>query len=317
MLVVCGEALVDLISDGSPAGYVARPGGSPFNVAVGTARLEVATSLLTRFGGGRFGDVLRAHATASGVDVSLSINATQPPTLAVVSLNAGAAEYDFYVDGTADSGWRASELPDPLPAETLALHVGSIASWRAPATDAIIELVTREYERGAVLISFDPNLRPALVEHDGSTRARVEQLATLSHLIKVSAQDLAWLYPGDPPATAAGHWSQTGPEMVVLTDGPKEVRAFRGGRSVASLPAPAVSVVDTVGAGDAFTAGLLAALNERNRLTRNEIRDLDNETLAAVLASAGMVAALTCGRSGADPPTRSERDTAMRSISSA
>ncbi len=318
MLVVCGEALVDLISDGSPAAYVARPGGSPLNVAVGAARLGVHTSLLTRFGTGRFGDALRAHATASGVDVSLSVNAKEPATMAVVSLNEeGAAQYDFYVDGTAESGWHASELPEPLPAGTHVLHVGSIASWRTPAADVITQLVVREHKRGAALISFDPNLRPALVQDAEQTRDRVERLVHHAHVVKVSAEDITWLYPDEPPAAATLRWSQIGPDLVVLTDGPNEVRAYRGGRQAANLPAAASSVVDTVGAGDAFTAGLLAALSERKLLAPGELRDIDDATLAAVLDSAGLVAALTCGRSGADPPTRAERDMALRSLGGA
>lgn len=312
MLVVCGEAVLDLISDSSPMGFQASPGGSPVNVAVGTARLGIATSLLARLGTGRFGRLLRAHLTDSGVDLRWSVTADEPVTLAVLSLDsAGVADYDFYINGTADWGWQRSELPDPLPEDVRALHIGSISSWRAPAAGLIAELVVREVERGAVLISFDPNLRPVLVEDPGATRARIERLVRLAHIVKVSVQDLNWLYPGEDPDAAALRWARTGPALVVLTDGALGARTYRPGRPAHPVPACAVPVVDTVGAGDAFTAGLLAALADRDRLHRHGLDDLEDSELAIVLACAGVVAALSCTRSGADPPTRAERDAAL------
>lgn len=321
MLVVCGEAVLDLISDGSPRGYQARAGGSPFNVAVGTARLGLPTSLLARFGSGLSGRLLRSQAAESGVDLSLSVSATEPALLALLSLDsAGDADYDFYVDGTAESGWQRAELPDPLAENVGALHVGSIASWRVPSADLIAELVLREHRRGAVLISFDPNLRPALVEDPVGTRARIEQLVALVDLVKVSAGDLDWLYPGEQPDAAARRWARAGPALVVLTEGAHGVRAYRADRPDRadrldrpgmSVPAHEVSVVDTVGAGDAFTAGLLAALAERSRLSPQGLTELTDAELEAVLANAGMVAALNCTKPGADPPSRAERDAAL------
>lgn len=313
MLVVCGESLIDLISDGSSSGYVARPGGSPFNVAVGAARLGLPTALVSRFGTGSFGYLLREHAAAAGVDLSLSSTETEPATLAVVSLNpVGGAVYDFYVEGTAEAGWQSSEPPAQLPAETQVLHVGSLSSWRTPAADVIAALVTREHERGAVLISFDPNLRPALVRDTDGIPTRVERLVAKAHVVKVSAEDIACLYPDEPPDSVARRWSATGPALVVLTAGSSAVRAYRSGTLACTLPAYDVVVVDTVGAGDAFTAGLLAALAEQNQLGPDQIRDIEEHDLMAALNSAGIVAALTCGRTGADPPTRAERDAALR-----
>lgn len=312
MLVVCGEAVVDLISDGSPSGFQARPGGSPVNVAVGAARLGIATSLLARFGTGRLGRMLRSHVADAGVDLSMSVLADEPVTLAVVSLDPqGSVGYDFYVEGTADWGWQASELPDPFPDEVRALHVGSISSWRPPAAGLIAELVVREHKRGAVLISFDPNLRSGLVEDPGGTRGRVEQLMTVSHVVKVSVEDLSWLYPVEDPDAAASRWAHAGPALVVLTDGANGVRAYRAGRPALSVPACEVAVVDTVGAGDGFAAGLLAALADSGRLHSTGFDDLHDAELDAVLASAALVAALTCGRAGADPPSRAERDAAV------
>jgi len=313
VLVVCGEAVLDLISDGSPAGYQARPGGSPVNVAVGTARLGIPTALLARLGTGRFGQTLRSHLTGAGVDLALSVNADEPVTLAVVTLDpAGAAAgYDFYADGTADWAWQQAELPDPLPDNARALHVGSISSWRAPAAELIADMVLREYRRGAVLISFDPNLRAALVTDPAGTRAYIEALVPAVHLVKASVEDLRQLYPDEDPDAAALSWAAAGPVLVVVTDGANGARAYRRDRPVVSLPARDISVLDTIGAGDAFTAGLLAALAERDRLHRDGLDHLDESELAAVLTSAGVVAAISCTRTGADPPSRRERDTGL------
>ncbi|MDQ4036920.1 MAG: carbohydrate kinase [Actinomycetota bacterium] len=312
MLVVCGEAVLDLISDGSPTGYQARPGGSPLNVAIGTARLGVPTLLLTRFGIGRFGQLLRAHAAAAGVSLSLSVDADEPAMLAVVGLDeSGTASYDFYVDGTAERGWQRHEFPDPLPEKSQALHVGSISSWLPPAAGLLSELVVREYHRGTVLISFDPNLRPDLIRDAGHARACVEQVLLVAQLVKVSVEDLHWLYPRQDPDEAARRWANAGPALVVLTDGANGARAHRPGQPVHPVSARDVSVVDTVGAGDAFAAGLLAALADRGRLHRHGLDDLDDADLDAILGGAALVSALTCARAGADPPNRAERDAAL------
>ena len=316
MLVVCGEAVLDLISDGSPGGFSARPGGSAVNVAVGAARLGLHTSLLARLGSGRFGRMLRSHLETAGVDLSLSVEADEPAMLAVVGLDqSGIASYDFYVDGTAERAWRQDDVPEPLPDAARALHVGSISTWLTPAAGLIGDLVVREHRRDDVLISFGPNLRRALVEDSGSARANVEHLIPVVHLVAVSVEDLRWLYPHQDPDAAARKWAQQGPALIALTDGADGARAYRPGRCALNLPAHPVPVVDTVGAGDAFLAGLLAALADRNRLHRLGLHDLDDVELEAIVASATLVAALTCTRAGADPPSRAERDAALFQVS--
>jgi len=232
--------------------------------------------------------------------------------LALVGLDpSGAASYDFYVDGTAERGWQEHEVPDALPDEAQAIQVGSISSWLHPGAGLISQLVVREHHRGAVLISFDPNLRPALVQDPGVARACVEQVAGLAHVVKVSAEDLRWLFPMTDPDDSARRWAHRGPALVVLTDGAEGARAYRPGRPAHSLPAHDVPVVDTVGAGDAFTAGLLVALSDRGRLHTQGLDDIGDDELGRILATAGMVAALTCSRSGADPPTRAELEAAF------
>lgn len=177
--------------------------------------------------------------------------------------------------------------------------------------ELIAEMVVREYRRAAVLISFDPNLRAGLVIDSDNTRAHVEELVSAVHIVKVSVEDLRQLYPQVDPDAVALRWSAAGPALVVITDGANGARAYRPGRSAIPLPVCQVSVVDTVGAGDAFTAGLLAALADRGRLHRRGLDDLAESELAAVLTSAGLVAALSCTRPGADPPSRRERDTGL------
>lgn len=310
MLVVCGEAIIDLVADSTrQAGYRASPGGSPFNVAVCAARLGLPTALMARLGSGEFGRLLRSHAAESQLDLSLSVISSAPPALAVVSPNPdGVPTYEFYLDGTAEAGWQRSELPGRLPDPIHALHVGSIASWRAPAANVIAELVRRERDRNHVLISFDPNLRSQLMADADPIRTRVERLVTMAHLVKVSTEDLHCLYPDEDPDAASSRWAQRGPGLVVRTDGANDMHAYRPGRRPRRLPVPNFPVVDTVGGGDAFAGGLLVALAERGRLGLSGLDSLVDAELDGILISSGLVAGLTCTRVGADPPWLEVRD---------
>jgi fructokinase len=303
VITVCGEALIDLVPDSSGR-YTAKPGGSPANVAVGLGRLGVDTALLARLAADRFGDLLRAHLTGSRVRLDLVIASAAPTTLAVVHLDpAGGAGYDFYVDGCADGTWRAEDLPATLPG-TGALHVSGALALPVPAMGAVVEqLLTREKPHR--VITVDPNVRPILIRDEAAVRDRLLRWVRLADLVKVSAEDVAWIAPGTAPEKVAADWLALGPAVVVVTRGAAGAYAL-GPAGPVDLPGVPVEVVDTVGAGDAFMSGLLAALDGSGSLTREGLTGLDTEGLRASVTYAQQVAALTCGRAGADPPWRHE-----------
>jgi fructokinase len=303
VIVVCGEALIDLVPDASGR-YAARPGGSPANVAVGLGRLGVDVALLARLAADRFGGLLRSHLTGSRVNLELAVHSAEPTTLAVVHLDrAGGAGYDFYVDGCADGSWRVEELPDPLPGNG-ALHVSGALALPVPAMgEAVDALLVRERSRRVV--TFDPNVRPALMHDEAAVRARLDRWLALADLVKVSAEDAAWIAPGTPVESLARDWRDRGPALVVVTRGAEGVYAL-GPAGPVDLPGVPVDVVDTVGAGDAFMSGLLAALEDSGHLTRDGLAGLSAPDLTGALTFAQRVAAYTCTREGADPPWRSE-----------
>ncbi|SCG67795.1 carbohydrate kinase family protein [Micromonospora humi] len=305
MLTVLGEAVVDLAPSGGGDLLAAHPGGSPLNVAVGLARLGRPTAMLARFSRTAFGRRLRAHADANGVDLSHAAADDRPATLAVVSLGAdGAAGYDFYLDGTADWQWRRAELA--LPPGTEVLHTGSLAVLLPPGADLIADLLARTYARRGVLVSLDPNVRPTMLTDPDAARNRLLDLTRHAHLVKASDEDLAWLFPGTRVEEAAAALGRRGVELVVVTRGAAGAYArTHAGRHV-TCPAEPVTVADTVGAGDAFTAGLLDALIEIGAAAPGTVGELDEDRLAAALRHASRIAAITCARPGADPPRRAD-----------
>jgi fructokinase len=307
MVYVIGEALIDLVEvpaagrDG-PASYLAHPGGSPYNVALGLARLGQPARLLARLSGDAFGRQLRAHAEANGVDLSCAVDAAEQSTLAVVSLDADRnANYDFYRTGTADWQWSDAEL-DRIPPDASWIHTGSLASWTEPGAGVIAGQLRRRRERQPVVISYDPNIRPALLPEHGSALARVEAMVRLADVVKASAEDLAWLYPGRDTDEVLRHWRELGAAVVVMTDGGRGARFLAGDGAVTTVPSRPVAVVDTVGAGDAFMAGLISALVAAGFTAGTGA----GPAVQRAVAEAVLVAALTCGRAGANPPTAAE-----------
>jgi fructokinase len=305
-VTVIGEALIDFVPGDQPRSFVALPGGSPFNVGVTLARLGLRTALMARLADNPFGRILRERAMAEGLDLSAAPAAREPTTLAVVSLDEQArASYDFYLQGTADWQWTADETAR-LPADTQVLHFGSLAAWTPPGDEPVLSLASRLRRRGEALVSYDPNVRPALLDGRDQGRRRVERGVALAHLAKASAEDIDWMYPGMPGAEVARRWLGLGVTTVIITDGADGATAFTAGAPPVHRPGRPVTVADTVGAGDAFTGGLIAALAERDLHRPARLAGCPAATLGAVLDDAISVAAITCERPGADPPRRAE-----------
>jgi fructokinase len=225
MFAVVGEALVDLVGQRGGRTFAAHPGGSPANVALGLARLGVPVTLTTRLGRDAFGQMITSHLEASGVIVDPGPDPRRPTSLAIATLAAGVASYDFRID------WDLADLP-PLPVEIRCLHTGSLATVLPPGDRAVVDLVRRERERGRVTVSYDPNVRPALLGDPERARPGIEDLVSVSDVVKVSDEDLAWLCSDEPLENVAARWLATGPALVVVTLAGAGVYAVSGGVEV-------------------------------------------------------------------------------------
>ena len=306
MFIVVGEALVDLVGQRGGRTLAAHPGGSPANVALGLGRLGVTVTLKTRLGRDSLGEMIRGHLEASGVRVDGGPGEGVSTSLAIATLAAGIASYDFRIE------WDVGDL-SPLPVETRCLHTGSLATALAPGKDSVVDLIQREHERGRVTISYDPNVRPALLGEPARARPDIERLVTFSDVVKVSDEDLRWLYPDRSDEEVAQDWLALGPALVVVTRGGAGVYAVAADVELRRDAVP-IDLVDTVGAGDSFTSGLLDGLHRADLVgaaRRDGLAGIDRATLESVVEEAALIAAITCSRPGADPPTRAELDAAL------
>ncbi|MEN4396727.1 carbohydrate kinase family protein [Mycolicibacterium senegalense] len=301
--LVIGEALIDIVeSDGAVIGeYV---GGSPLNVAVGLSRLGRGVDFLTHIAEDDHGKRIVEYVEDSGVQlVSGSTTASRTATAVATLDAAGSADYAFDID------WQLAGTPEV--ATPLLVHTGSIATVLEPGCRATAALL--DAYRMSATISFDPNVRPAVIQDDDIARGRIDRLVERADIVKASEADLRWMDPRHTPEQIARAWLEVGPSIVTVTSGERGAFALcRAG--LVSVPAQPVQVVDTVGAGDAFMTGLLDALwslgwlgaDRRRDLARITVEDLEN-----VLNAAALTAALTVGRAGADLPDRATRDGAQ------
>jgi len=303
-MIVIGEALVDLTPERSSSDKLVltgRAGGSPANVAVGLARLGMPTRLAARISGDSAGGFLRTYLARSGIDLTLCVPASEPSTMAIADIGAdGSATYSFYGADTADWQWKPRELPSNETGEPV--HTGSMAVALGPGNQVIADWIAQQRGRGDVFISIDPNVRSEIDTDIPAYRARVESLIANAHLVKVSDVDLLTLRPDAEPLATATQWLRSGPELVVVTHGAAGSTALLNGADLVRCAPMSIGVVDTIGAGDAFTSGLLAYLSTNGALRVGACRTLSHRKLQQALHFATRVAALTCARAGADPP---------------
>jgi len=297
MLTVIGEALIDLIVD--PDGHVvARPGGGPYNTARTIGRLGLAPVFLGRLSQDGFGRVLRARLEADGVIAGVPQPSDVPTTLATVDIGpGGAAGYEFYLTGTSSAALDYSSLSNALPGDITAVYTGTLALVMEPIATSIDRLIGSRLPEDA-LVMIDPNCRPQAITDRQLYLDRLHRILRGTDVVKASVEDLAYLFPGAAADSAAATLLGMGPGLVLVTDGPRAARAFLPGEEI-GVEVPAVQIVDTIGAGDAFGGAFLAWWSA-NELTRS---DLAHPGLVRkALQAAVEVAAVTCTRAGAEPP---------------
>ena len=300
MILVCGEALIDVIHNGDGTQRTA-PGGGPFNTARALARLGVPTAFLGHLSDDAFGRELADLLLSDGASLELSSVGSEPTTIAVAEVdNAGLAEYEFLVEGTSAPNLTLDMVPARLSPDVRAIHLGTLGLVLQPMASTLVELIRRERDGRVVMV--DPNVRIGLAS-DGEYRDRLQAMISQSTIVKASDADLAWLYSGMGYEDAADRILGDDARLVVVTLGAQGAFAAHRGFHLA-VDAVHVDVVDTIGAGDAFGAALLAWLHDHDAIQPD--LHLEKEAVKDALDFACLAAALTCSRAGADPPWKSE-----------
>ena len=317
MIVVIGEALIDLIEDKSTAGrYQAVVGGANANVAIALARAGAKQQLLARISSDAFGQKIRQRLVDNKVGLDYAIAANEPTSVAIASIgSSGGASYSFYVENTADWGWTNNELPTQQTMADIgatALQFGCL-TMAMPPGNAVVEAWVKEYfEKDLLTLSHDVNVRPALGFDRDSERVRVERVNSFSHLIKASDDDINWLYglePGTNVDQIAWDWIGDSAKIVFVTRGGDGASIYRNNKTKLDIASRKVKVQDSVGAGDTFCANTLAQLQQINALGSGafeRLAALTDKQLVDIAKVSSVAASMACEKTGAEPPTDSE-----------
>lgn len=301
MIVCCGEALIDMLPRDTTAGekgFAPYAGGAIFNTAIALGRLGIETGFFTGLSDDMFGDILRQTLSDSNVDFSLCATLPLHTTLAFVKLVDGHATYAFFDENTAGRMITGDNLP-VLSDACEALHFGAISLIPEPCGSTYEGLMARESLKR--VISFDPNIRPGFIPDRESHLGRMNRMAAMSDIIKFSDEDIAWFgMQGDHDELAA-EWLKRGPKLVIITKGADGAVAYSAEHKV-TVSGERVAVVDTVGAGDTFDAGVLASLQLAGLLTKNAVASLSEKAIHDALTLGAKAAAVTVSRAGANPP---------------
>ncbi|PUB18767.1 carbohydrate kinase family protein [Yoonia sediminilitoris] len=299
MILCCGEALIDMLprqtSNGEKA-FAPHAGGAVFNTAIALGRQDVPVQFFSGLSSDLFGDMLRAGLAASQVDSSLAATSDRPTTLAFVTLTDGQASYAFYDENTAGRMLSVDDLPEVT---AQAVFFGGISLAVEPCAMTYQTLLDRV--AGDKVTMIDPNIRPSFIKDEATYRARITAMMAQSDIIKMSDEDLDWFVPDGTIADKAHSLLDRGAKLVCVTEGAKGVTGYTADHAL-FVPAQKATVVDTVGAGDTFNAGLLAGLHAADALSKEKIAQLDADTIRAALARGAKSAAITVSRAGANPP---------------
>lgn len=305
MILCCGEALIDMLPRKTDAGepaFVPHSGGAVFNTAIALGRLGVPVSFFTGLSTDFFGDRLRDELEASGVGLAHVRLSDRPTTLAFVKLADGQASYAFFDENSAGRMLTEADLP-VLDDGVSALHFSCISLIPEPCGSTYEALMRREHARRVTML--DPNLRPAFVKDRQKHLERMYRMIGMADIVKLSDEDIAWFGEAGSHDEIAARWLGMGPKLVVLTAGARGATGYTRAARVA-VPAGSAHVVDTVGAGDTFNAGILAALHDGGLLEKTAIAGLTGAEVENALALAARTAAITVSRAGANPPWRAE-----------
>ncbi len=307
MILCCGEALIDMIPSPTTAGvdgFVPHAGGAVFNTAIALGRLGVRAGLLTGLSRDMFGQQLTAALQASHVDISHIVTSDRPTTLAFVHLQDGHATYSFFDENSAGRMLHEAEVP-AVSDEVAALYFGGISLVCEPGADTYAAILQREGAGRAVMM--DPNIRPQFIENADSYRARLDRMMAQTDIVKISDEDLNWIVPAPVSLhEKARAILDRGPSVVILTRGGDGATGYLRDGTELNVPAQKVEIVDTVGAGDTFNAGVLAKLYERGALQKETLKSVSPDVLTAALEHGARVAAATVARAGANPPWADE-----------
>ena len=304
LILVAGEALIDLVPESEAAeALAAHAGGGPFNTARTIGRLERPVAYLGKLSRDRFGQRMEALLVADGVRLDAIVHTEDPTTLALADVDPqGVARYRFYTDGTSAAGLTPQEALAARPDDVDILHAGTLGLVLEPVGSALEAVIERT--SGRAMVMLDPNIRPDIIFDPDGYRARLRRLLAMSHVLKVSEEDLDWLAPGRRSVDAVRELIDGGPAVALLTRGPSGALVITRTAEVA-VPAPRSKVVDTIGAGDAFGGGFVAWWHAHG-LTRDDLGHIDHAVAATEFAC--LVAARTVARPGASPPRLSELD---------
>jgi fructokinase len=305
MILCCGEALIDMLPrqspDGEPA-FAPYAGGAIFNTAIALGRLGVPTEFFSGLSSDLFGQQIRDVLAASNVGSRHANLSGRPTTLAFVRLDNGHATYTFYDENTAGRMLTEADLPS-LGDDIDAMLFGAISLIPEPCGSAYEALMKREHQRRVMM--FDPNIRPGFIQDKQAHLGRMRRMLVMADIVKLSDEDLAWFGETGSHDEIAAHWLGQGPKLVIVTRGSKGATAYSASHTISVTPEK-VTVVDTVGAGDTFNAGVLASLHEQKMLTKDAVADLSEPAIEAALSLGARAAAVTVSRAGANPPWRRE-----------